>query len=199
MMPRPFRQLALTALLVGLVAGGCTESESPADEGEAEEQTASEQVSGNASPDSTAQLPEPLGPAPDFERTTLSGDRVRRDDWTGRVVILNFWATWCAPCREEIPRLIDLQNEYSPDDVRVVGVSIDEEGESAVRPYAEKMDISYPILLDPDRSLAEAYDGHYAVPTTFVIDPEGRIRQRYMRVVTEEDLRPVIEALLATR
>jgi peroxiredoxin len=147
-------------------------------------------------PDTSGEISTSLGPAPDFERTTLSGNAVRRADWEGRVVVLNFWATWCAPCREEIPHLIDLQREYSPEEVRVAGVSIDEEGASVVRPYAEEMDISYPLILDPERTLAEKYGGHYAVPTTFIIDPNGNIRQRYMRAVEKEDLRPVIESLL---
>ena len=194
-------RIVLFVLLGGTLTMGCTEHSSSTSS--AEEPSTVRSTSDTTEAAAESAIPGPsnetssasLGPAPDFERTTLSGSAVRRADWEGRVVVLNFWATWCAPCREEIPRLIDLQREYSPDEVRVVGVSIDEEGASVVRPYAEEMDISYPLILDPERTLAEKYGGHYAVPTTFIIGPNGNIRQRYMRAVENKDVRPVIESL----
>lgn len=119
------------------------------------------------------------------------------DDWRGRVVVLNFWATWCAPCRAEIPGFIALQREFGDAQVRFVGVSLDEEGAAVVRPYAREMGINYPLITQDAQAVAEAYGGHYVVPTTFVIDQEGRIRQRYMRAVPEGQLRPVLQTLLA--
>ena len=144
----------------------------------------------------TSSRPSVRRTAPGFERLTLAGDTMRRADWEGRVVVLNFWATWCAPCRVEIPRLITLAETFDTADVLVVGVSIDEEGRAVVAPYAEEMGISYPLIVDPDHTMAEAYGGHYAVPTTFIIDQDGTMRQRFMRVVAHDELVAAIEPLL---
>ena len=144
----------------------------------------------------TASRPSVRRTAPDFERLTLAGDTMRRADWEGRVVVLNFWATWCAPCRVEIPRLITLAEAFDTADVLVVGVSIDEEGRAVVAPYAEEMGIPYPLIADPDHTMAEAYGGHYAVPTTFIVDQDGTMRQRFMRVVAHDELVAAIEPLL---
>jgi len=147
-------------------------------------------------PGDTTSRPRVRRTAPDFERLTLVGDTMRRADWEGRVVVLNFWATWCAPCRVEIPRLITLAKTFDTADVLVVGVSIDEEGRAVVVPYAEEMGIPYPLILDPDHTMAETYGGHYAVPTTFIIDQNGTMRQRFMRVVAHDELVAAIESLL---
>jgi thiol-disulfide isomerase/thioredoxin len=112
------------------------------------------------------------------------------------VVILNFWATWCAPCRVEIPHLIALHEEWKAEGVRIVGVSVDRSDASVVRQFVEELGVPYPIVLDPEMDVARAYGGHYAFPTTFVIDREGRIHHRFMRAVGPADLRPAIAPLL---
>ena len=134
--------------------------------------------------------------APHFVQETLRGGRIDSYELRGRVVVLNFWATWCPPCREEIPDLAAVHRSMESDGVMVVGVSVDAEGAAVVRPFIDRMDVPYPILLDPEMELAEVYGGNYAFPTTFVIDRDGQIRQRFMRAVTPADLRPVIEPLL---
>lgn len=178
-------------LAVLLVIGACTEEptpDAPADRSVSEDVT--------EAPTAAAESPDARRMAPDFERTTLAGDTMRRADWEGRVVVLNFWATWCAPCRVEIPRLITLYEAFDATDVLVVGVSIDEEGRAVVEPYAEEMEIPYPLIVDADHTMAEAYGGHYAVPTTFIIDQDGAMRQRFMRVVAHDELMAAIEPLL---
>lgn len=137
-----------------------------------------------------------LQPAPDFALPTLAGDTFRLAEHRGKVVVLNFWATWCAPCRHEIPDFIALQRELGDAGVQFVGVSLDEEGFDVVRPYAEEMEINYPIVHDAG-GVAVRYGGIRVVPTTFLIGPEGNVRGYAPGMVTEEVLRPKLEELLA--
>jgi len=135
-----------------------------------------------------------LGEAPDFEKRTLDGRTVRLSEYRGKVVILNFWATWCAPCRREIPELIKLQDEFEGV-LEVIGVSLDEEGFEVVRPYAEQREINYPVILD-DYSYGDKLGGIYMVPTTFIIDREGMITARRVGEISREDIYPLLEKLL---
>lgn len=132
--------------------------------------------------------------APDFERVAMDGSSLRLSSFRGRVVVLNFWATWCTPCRVEIPEFITMQREL--DGVQFIGVSLDEEGFDVVRPYAEEMGITYPLVIGDD-SLAADFGGIMGLPTSYVIDREGLIRQRFIGMVNEETLRPILADLLA--
>ncbi|NBB84736.1 MAG: redoxin domain-containing protein [Bacteroidetes bacterium] len=184
----------LLAALVFLAA--CAEDPAPETTAERSADAEATDAAGTDASTDTSSRPSVRRTAPDFERPTLAGDTMRRADWEGRVVVLNFWATWCAPCRVEIPRLITLAEAFDAAEVLVVGVSIDEEGREVVAPYAEAMGIPYPLIVDPDHTMAEAYGGHYAVPTTFIIDQNGTMRQRFMRVVAHDELVAAIEPLL---
>ena len=175
-------------LVAGLVAG--CQNEDPS----SSQPPASSSVAKAADSVTATQPAHPV--APSFARPTLSGDSVRLSDWRGNVVVVNFWATWCAPCRDEIPGLITLHDAMHDEGVRIVGVSVDDEGASVVRPYAEAMQITYPLVLAPEIILSLAYGGHYALPTTFVVDREGHIRERLMRAVEPDALRSLIEPLL---
>lgn len=137
-----------------------------------------------------------LQQAPDFALPTLAGDTLRLSAYRGQVVVLNFWATWCPPCREEIPLLVDLQREWESAGLQVVGVSLDEDGFAAVRPFARAMDVNYPMVVD-DGTVARRYGGVRALPTTFLIGPTGRVHGYAPGLVTEAMLRPRVETLLA--
>lgn len=139
---------------------------------------------------------EALEAAPDFRLPRLNGETLRLSDYRGQVVLLNFWATWCPPCRAEVPDLIELQRELGPDGLEVIGVSLDEEGFEAVRPFAEQHGITYPLVVD-DGSVAAEYGSLYALPTTLVIDKQGRIARRVIGLFPTEEMRPVLEELLA--
>lgn len=115
-------------------------------------------------------------PAPPFAGTDLHHARVRLSSYRGQVVLLNFWATWCAPCRVEIPRFMEWQKDYGPQGLAVLGVSIDDD-EVPVRAFAQKLHVDYPILMG-DAHLAEKYGGVLGVPVTFLIDRQGIIRAR---------------------
>ncbi|MGI9175785.1 MAG: TlpA disulfide reductase family protein [Rhodothermales bacterium] len=134
--------------------------------------------------------------APSFALPQLDSETLRLSDYRGRVVLLNFWATWCPPCRAEIPDLNQLQDELGPAGLEVIGISLDEEGFEAVRPFAEEYEVTYPLVVD-DGTVAAQYGSMQGLPTTFVIDRRGRIVRRVIGLFPVEQMRPVLEDLLA--
>ncbi|GIV60916.1 TlpA family protein disulfide reductase [Rhodocaloribacter litoris] len=145
----------------------------------------------------TAEAPSYLGQtAPDFTLKTLDGQTFRLSDHRGKVVLINFWATWCGPCVIETPELVALYNDLKGRGLMIVGVSLDEEGFEVVRPFAEEFDVTYPLVVD-DGAVAEAYGGIYGLPTTFVLDREGKIRHRFIGLFPTGEMRPEIEKMLA--
>lgn len=115
-------------------------------------------------------------PAPEFSRTDLQGARIDLAHYKGKVVLLNFWATWCAPCRVEMPRFVRWQQQYGPRGFQVIGVSIDDSA-APVRPFVAKMRLNYPVLMG-DARLGDLYGGVYGVPVSILIDRHGIIRAR---------------------
>lgn len=135
-------------------------------------------------------------PAPNFQLETIDGEVFRLKEHRGKVVVVNFWGTWCPPCRREIPDLISLQSEFGDQGLQVVGIALERSaGVKKVRRFAEQQEINYPVGLG-DRSITQKYGGIRGVPTTVVIDAEGQIRGRLTGQVTEKMLRPGIERLL---
>ena len=121
-----------------------------------------------------------LGPgdvAPDFVLTDFNGKPMRLADYRGKLVLLNFWASWCGPCLEEMPRLSALQRNYGAVGLQVIGVSMDDEAAPAKRLLA-KRPVDYPIGLG-DAELGEQYGGILGLPQSFLIDPHGLILARY--------------------
>lgn len=133
--------------------------------------------------------------APDFTLQDLNGKNVKLSDFRGKIVILNFWATWCAPCRREIPDFIDLQNTYGKDGLQFIGIALDQEGMEKIKPYADKMKISYPILIG-NNEIADKYGGMSAIPVTFLIDRKGIMRNHYIGMRQKSDLESMALALL---
>jgi cytochrome c biogenesis protein CcmG/thiol:disulfide interchange protein DsbE len=115
--------------------------------------------------------------APDLSRNDLAGNPVHLIDYRGRVVLLNFWATWCGPCREEMPRFSQWERNYGAKGLRVIGISMDDDAESA-RAFLKQHPVSYPIVVG-DAKLGESFGGVLGLPTTYLIDPRGRIVARY--------------------
>jgi thiol-disulfide isomerase/thioredoxin len=120
-------------------------------------------------------------PAPNVRLKDLDGKEVALSDLKGKVVFVNFWATWCGPCQDEIPSLIDLQNQYASKGFTVVGIAMDEEGKSVVAPFVakelydvkgEKLHINYPILLGTDEA-SDKFGGILGYPTSFLISRNG--------------------------
>jgi peroxiredoxin len=133
-------------------------------------------------------------PAAEFSLTALDGSAVRLRDYSGRIVVLDFWATWCRPCQLEIPHFIALESEYGPRGLAVIGVAVNDR-EDNVRVFAERMRINYPTALGSD-GLVQAYGGFNAIPTTFIIAPDGKIAARYTGYQDKQVFTDVIEKLL---
>jgi len=135
-----------------------------------------------------------LRPAPDFALTDLSGNRVNLSAYRGKVVLLDFWATWCAPCKEEIPHFVDMQNRYGPRGFQVIGISMDDD-EKPVREFQQQFKMNYPVAVGSAK-LAEQYGGVLGLPITFVIDPQGRIVSRHIGQTKAEVFEAEIQKLL---
>lgn len=122
---------------------------------------------------------------------TLDGRTLSSSDWHGKVTIVNFWATWCAPCRAEIPALVALQDKYR-DELQIVGISQDEGGAEVVKQFAADYHINYPLVM-MTRELLRAFSGVYALPTTFIIDRDLRVVQKHVGLLdmtaTEQETR----------
>ena len=116
-------------------------------------------------------------PAPDFKLTGLDGKPVSLADSKGKVVLVNFWATWCGPCRAEIPDLVELQNKYK-DRLQILGLVVDDEDNDAIQKFVHKFGVNYPVAL-ANNDIRLQYGGIPALPTSFVLDSEGRIVQKH--------------------
>jgi cytochrome c biogenesis protein CcmG/thiol:disulfide interchange protein DsbE len=134
--------------------------------------------------------------APDFTLKDANGQTVKLSDYKGKVVLLNFWATWCSPCAREIPWFVDLENQYKSKGFAIVGVSLDEDGWDVVKPYVGKMKINYRVLLGTDM-VAQQYGGVENLPTSFMLDKRGRIASVHVGLVSKSDYVEDIEQLLA--
>ena len=134
-------------------------------------------------------------PATDFSLADINGKQVRLSELKGNVVLLNFWETWCAPCRVEMPWFVDFQQKYKDRGFVVLAVSLDAEGWKVVKPFAEKFQLNFPVVVG-DNSLVEKYGGLSVLPTSFVIDKEGNIRSRHDGLRSKADWEAEIESLL---
>lgn len=145
-------------------------------------------------------LPGSVGaPAPAYAAVTLGGDSISLAEMRGEVVLLNMWATWCHPCREEIPALQRLHERLADAGLRVVGVSVDAGGEGErVAEFARQFGVTYAIWLDPDERVAETFYT-IGVPTTLLIDRGGTVRWRHTGPVKDTDpaLLRALDAVLA--
>ena len=136
--------------------------------------------------------------APDFELKDASGKAVRLSDFRGKVVLLDFWATWCGPCKIEIPWFKEFERQHKDKGFAVIGVSMDEEGWDVVKPYVAHSEINYRVVIGND-ALAEKYGGIDALPTTFLIDREGKIAAVHVGLSGKDDFEDGILQLLQAR
>lgn len=133
--------------------------------------------------------------APGWQLQSMEGKPVKLSDYKGKVVVLNFWATWCPPCREEIPDLVLLQQQYASQGLVVLGISMDRGGPAMVVSFAKKYGINYPVVLGDERT-SEAYGGIQALPTTFIIDRKGNVVKGLQGSADRAEFETAIKLLL---
>lgn len=143
-----------------------------------------------------ATLPK-LGPAPAWELSDVNGKPVSFDQFKGKVVVVDFWATWCAPCRAEIPGYIAMQQKYGQD-LAIVGISMDQAGPDVVKAFAEKFRVNYPMVMG-DEKVVSAFGGVEALPTTFLIDRSGQVRDRKDGAVETAEYEQKVAAVLGEK
>jgi thiol-disulfide isomerase/thioredoxin len=115
--------------------------------------------------------------APDFELPALDGKNLKLSDLRGKAVLLNFWATYCGPCKIEMPWFVELQKEYGPQGFQIVGVAMDDASTEDIAKFAKEMGVNYPILVG-NESVGQSYGGVSVLPTTFFLDRDGKLIAR---------------------
>ena len=116
-------------------------------------------------------------PAPNFTFPNLNGQQVSLSDHRGKVVLVNIWATWCAPCRQEMPSMQKLYERFKGENLKILAVSIDSTGREAVAPFVQRLNLTFPVLLDPKGDIGPLY-GATGVPESIIIDKEGTVVEK---------------------
>jgi thiol-disulfide isomerase/thioredoxin len=184
-MPSKLRTLALITCAAALLASGCKKPAS------AQGETSSSATKG-AAPEASMQIP------------TLDGAQATLDQYKGKVVLVNFWATWCQPCQIEIPWLIEFNQKYGPKGLVILGVAMDDDGKKAVEPYVQKKaftvngqpeHMNYPILLGSDK-IAEKFGGLIGLPTSMLYSRDGKKVKTIVGLINYDDLVKALESQL---
>ncbi len=132
--------------------------------------------------------------APDFELENTNGEKIKLSDYKGKIVIVDFWATWCPPCREEIPDFVQLQKEYKSD-LQILGVSLDTGTKSDVIPFMKEHKMNYPVVFGT-MEVVRDYGDIQSIPTTFVIDQKGNVVNSFVGYHKKSVFKAEIERLL---
>lgn len=134
-------------------------------------------------------------PAPEFALQSLDGKTVRLSDFRGKAVLLNFWATWCEPCKIEMPWFVALQKQYGPEGLQIVGVAMDDASQQDIAKFAQTMGVNYPILIGKE-AVGDSYGGVQFLPATFYIDRDGKVVDKIFglkgRGEIEDDVKKIL-------
>jgi cytochrome c biogenesis protein CcmG/thiol:disulfide interchange protein DsbE len=136
-------------------------------------------------------------PAPDFQLPSLDGAKVKLSDFRGKAVLLNFWATWCPPCKVEMPWFADLQKEYGKDGLVILGVAMDDSEPDKIAQFASEMGVNYPILLGTDQ-VSDDYGNVQYLPTSFYISRDGTIVDKMTGLLDRKDIEEAVKKTLNT-
>ena len=137
-------------------------------------------------------------PAPDFSLTALDGKTLKLSDYRGKAVLLNFWATWCEPCKIEMPWFVDLQKKYGPQGLQVLGVAMDDSAPKDIAEFAQKMGVNYPIVIGKEE-VGTQYGGVQYLPSSFYIGRDGKIVDRVFGLVSRSEIESNIQKALGSQ
>ena len=138
------------------------------------------------------------GPAPDFSLDSLDGKTTHLSDFRGKAVLLNFWATWCGPCKIEMPWFVDLQKQYGPEGLQIVGVAMDDASKEDIAKFAKEMGVNYPILIGKE-AVGDQYGGVPALPESFIITRNGKIMDKIIGLRGKAEIEDIIKQALKTQ
>ena len=135
-------------------------------------------------------------PAPDFSLASVDGKTLKLSDYHGKAVLLNFWATWCEPCKIEMPWFVELQQKYGPQGLQVLGVAMDDTDPKDIGEFAKKMGVNYPIVIGKE-AVGDQYGGIPYLPSTFYIDRDGKVVDRVYGLVSRSEIEDNIKKALS--
>lgn len=140
----------------------------------------------------------PSSPAPDFSLESLDGKTTHLSDFRGKAVLLNFWATWCGPCKIEMPWFVDFQKQYGSQGLQIVGVAMDDASKQDIAKFANDLGVNYPILIGKE-AVGDQYGGIPGLPETFLIARDGKIIDKIIGLRGKAEIEDAIKEALSTR
>lgn len=185
---RKFTTLLPAMFLASLFMIACSQERT-----DAQAQTMASNTTATAPADDKKELKE----APNFTLEMMNGEMFTLNEHEGQVIVLNFWATWCPPCRKEIPHFIEIQENMRDEGVLFVGVSLDRQGWEVVEPFVKRYGINYPVML-ADRDIYRKYGPFRGIPTTFIINQKGKVAYVALGMIRKNLLKSILTELTSS-